>query len=92
VRQDFTLASRAGGGGEEEEGEEEVCHLYNTSINSNRHSASSISGTRGLIIISKHSCKILQFFILISGQGVVSLYIILNLYEYMGCRSKMPQP
>jgi hypothetical protein len=56
-----------------------VCYLCNTSINGNHHSASFISGTTGLIIKSKHSCKILHF-ILIRGCGVVSLYIILNFY------------
>lgn len=52
-------------------------YLFNTSINSNHHSASLISGTTGLIIKSIHSCKILNF-ILVNGRGVVSLYIILN--------------
>ena len=56
-----------------------VRYLHNTSINSNHHSASLTSGTTGLIIKSKHSCKILLF-ILISRRGVVSLYIILNCY------------
>jgi hypothetical protein len=56
-----------------------VWYLCITSINSNHHSAFLISGTTGLIIKSKHSCKILHF-ILISRHGVVSLYIILNFY------------
>jgi len=56
-----------------------VWYLCNTNINSNHHSASLISGTTGLIIKSKHSCKILHF-ILINGHGVISLYIILNFY------------
>jgi len=54
-----------------------VWYLCNTSINSYHHSASLISGTTGLIIKSKHSYKIFHF-ILISGHGVVSLYIILH--------------
>ena len=59
-----------------------VWYLCDTSINSNHHSASFIFGITSLILKRKHSCKILH--ILISGHGVVSLYIILNFYMDYG--------